>query len=1014
MNPDPGLSMVSEHSHPLDSAFPDSTSNSEWRDEMMALLIKWRAEDKERFMKWRAEDQERQLKYDNLRQTLPQMTMKTDLDPVEKTHKPSGNFVEQMVCDPPDKALDGDRFGFADGDSQVHNTFIPKRYEDLKRYGGIRFRRIPIKLIYHKARFKKRKRRLIRGKRELSVSQKLKISTNSLRLVVKSVRTKKQYHRKKRATQIKLAEACKSLGMFCESSGYRDTKRHFQIRLGTRKIWETGVKRETHPFVYGFTSHTPMDIDGHVDTWIGDQSIFAEELKALDHDDNDAVMESLQYETSVVSEFKEMAKCKRHKVQQKWGKRGFHKVRFKVILHQRNKVAAEKVTKGGEPFKLGNSESLHTRRSKYTRRLFVKWCYFKARKRKQYKMGFIAQIEHVLPDSSHENQTRGQGRKIYPGGFQFPQWPQFIKSCSKIYHVSGSANLQTEETGESHKSIQFELSLFNGKIKGKPPEGDSENRREALEYKVSVSENGGSNLELIGGNGTDNFSFSIYVKQQTGRLVKTFCGRQLLEFCLAVQVWEPGGKSDKDVQLVDVHYQFINGREWDFLESVEELSKVEPRPPEMIKPKNLVSLLDTGALVTELIEDCNTDALMVTASIVHQLEDKLVLHRGSIDKRAELEKSKVEQLREVEEWLAHALQAVGQEMQRRVYKNRLRLRRVLAQVGELENLSLVEACEGTYAGISYTGAAVGDVWDIIAHIKKFLEIENGFGVEINMGSWNFVTKGVWSCLWISVKYNIRLRHCVRGVCVSRPLRGFQVYKINKEATLSIMDVKLTMESSGEHVAAIFTHKLFHLPRPPEWYTKGATWCSVTRFWFKISGCYYIFKVENHSISVSTYEAFQSPRPPELILFIVRFRQWKSKKLESGVVENKTRAMLSSNDRTWSQVYGAFPGIIFWRTWCRKLIEDQSRVGILIAEMASLTKVAGAVLQGLSLWILAEEQVQGGGIEEEILRILNRVTALLLEIAYANLRTSRISNGGVLISTNGPREMVIGLLKLSSQ
>ncbi|XP_033146507.1 uncharacterized protein LOC117133729 isoform X2 [Brassica rapa] len=935
MNPDPGLSMVSEHSHPLDSAFPDSTSNSEWRDEMMALLIKWRAEDKERFMKWRAEDQERQLKYDNLRQTLPQMTMKTDLDPVEKTHKPSGNFVEQMVCDPPDKALDGDRFGFADGDSQVHNTFIPKRYEDLKRYGGIRFRRIPIKLIYHKARFKKRKRRLIRGKRELSVSQKLKISTNSLRLVVKSVRTKKQYHRKKRATQIKLAEACKSLGMFCESSGYRDTKRHFQIRLGTRKIWETGVKRETHPFVYGFTSHTPMDIDGHVDTWIGDQSIFAEELKALDHDDNDAVMESLQYETSVVSEFKEMAKCKRHKVQQKWGKRGFHKVRFKVILHQRNKVAAEKVTKGGEPFKLGNSESLHTRRSKYTRRLFVKWCYFKARKRKQYKMGFIAQIEHVLPDSSHENQTRGQGRKIYPGGFQFPQWPQFIKSCSKIYHVSGSANLQTEETGESHKSVQFELSLFNGKIKGKPPEGDSENRREALEYKVSVSENGGSNLELIGGNGTDNFSFSIYVKQQTGRLVKTFCGRQLLEFCLAVQVWEPGGKSDKDVQLVDVHYQFINGREWDFLESVEELSKVEPRPPEMIKPKNLVSLLDTGALVTELIEDCNTDALMVTASIVHQLEDKLVLHRGSIDKRAELEKSKVEQLREVEEWLAHALQAVGQEMQRRVYKNRLRLRRVLAQVGELENLSLVEACEGTYAGISYTGAAVGDVWDIIAHIKKFLEIENGFGVEINMGSWNFVTK-------------------------------------------------------------------------------GATWCSVTRFWFKISGCYYIFKVENHSISVSTYEAFQSPRPPELILFIVRFRQWKSKKLESGVVENKTRAMLSSNDRTWSQVYGAFPGIIFWRTWCRKLIEDQSRVGILIAEMASLTKVAGAVLQGLSLWILAEEQVQGGGIEEEILRILNRVTALLLEIAYANLRTSRISNGGVLISTNGPREMVIGLLKLSSQ
>ncbi|XP_013613863.1 PREDICTED: uncharacterized protein LOC106320042 [Brassica oleracea var. oleracea] len=62
--------------------------------------------------------------------------------------------------------------------------------------------------------------------------------------------------------------------------------------------------------------------------------------------------------------------------------------------------------------------------------------------------------------------------------------------------------------------------------------------------------------------------------------------------------------------------------------------------------------------------------------------------------------------------------------------------------------------------------------------------------------------------------------------------------------------------------------------------------------------------ENHSISISTYEAFQSPRPPELSLFIVRFRHWMSKKLEVGVVEKKTRATLSSSDKTWSEVYGA--------------------------------------------------------------------------------------------------------------
>ena len=149
----------------------------------------------------------------------------------------------------------------------------------------------------------------------------------------------------------------------------------------------------------------------------------------------------------------------------------------------------------------------------------------------------------------------------------------------------------------------------------------------------------------------------------------------------------------------------------------------------------------------------------------------------------------------------------------RVYKKRLRLRKVLAQVRKLDNLSLTEACKRTYAGISYTGAAVGDVWGIIAHIKKFLVIEKGFGVEF-MGSRNYVTKGIWSCFWILVRFNI-LCHCVRNVCVSRSLRWVHVFKIYKEATLSIMDVKLTMESSGEHSVSVLTHELFHLPRPPE-------------------------------------------------------------------------------------------------------------------------------------------------------------------------------------------------------
>ncbi|KAF3552877.1 hypothetical protein F2Q69_00011767 [Brassica cretica] len=268
------------------------------------------------------------------------------------------------------------------GESQAHNAFIPKRFEDLRLNGGIRLRRIPIKLIYHKARFKKRKRRLIRRNREPSVTQKLEISTNSLRLGVKSVGVKNQYHRKKRTTQVKLAQACKSWGMFLDSPSFRNPKDYMQIRLGNRQIFVTGVKPEGHLFVYGFT--TPMDIDCHVDTLIGGQSIFAEEGKALEHDDNNAAMKTLQDEAILESESEEMSNYKSRvdlsQVQQQRGQRVFHKVRFKVRLRRSSKVTDEKATKDGELFKLEKSELLHKGR-KYTRKLIVRWYYYKVRKR---------------------------------------------------------------------------------------------------------------------------------------------------------------------------------------------------------------------------------------------------------------------------------------------------------------------------------------------------------------------------------------------------------------------------------------------------------------------------------------------------------------------------------------------------------------------------------------------------------------------------------------------------------
>ena len=233
------------------------------------------------------------------------------------------------------------------GKSQAHNAFIPKRFEDLKLNGGIRLRKILSKLIYHKARLKKRKRWLMRENGKPSVTQKPEISTSSLRLGVKIVGMKKQYHQKKRIAQVKLAQACKSLGMFLHSPSFRDPKDCTKIYVVKRQIVDTGGKRETYLFRYGFTSLDPTDIDCRVDMWIGDHCLFAEEVKALKHDDPDAAVESLPDEAILVSESERTSKYKSqvelsHFQQQKEQQR-FHKVWFKGIHHLRRALYTSRV-----------------------------------------------------------------------------------------------------------------------------------------------------------------------------------------------------------------------------------------------------------------------------------------------------------------------------------------------------------------------------------------------------------------------------------------------------------------------------------------------------------------------------------------------------------------------------------------------------------------------------------------------------------------------------------------------
>ncbi|CAN6811459.1 unnamed protein product [Brassica oleracea] len=266
------------------------------------------------------------------------------------------------------------------GESHPYDAFIPKRFEDLKLNGGSKLRRIPIKLNYHRSRFKKLKSKSPRR----TLDSKCLLDRTFQR---RCVGMKKQYHQKKRTAQVKLAQACKSLGMFLVSPSFRDPKDCMKICVVKRQIIDTGVRPETHLFWYEFTSYEPTVIDGHVDTRIGDQSIFAEDVTALEHDDPEAGMKSLQDEATLESESEEINKYKgrgnHSQVQQQMRqreKRGFHKVRFKVRLRRSCKVTAEKVTKDGDFFKLEKSELLHKGR-KYTRKLMVRWYYYKVRKR---------------------------------------------------------------------------------------------------------------------------------------------------------------------------------------------------------------------------------------------------------------------------------------------------------------------------------------------------------------------------------------------------------------------------------------------------------------------------------------------------------------------------------------------------------------------------------------------------------------------------------------------------------
>ncbi|KAH0936546.1 hypothetical protein HID58_013663, partial [Brassica napus] len=181
-----GLAVVMEpinkHSHPLDSVFLYSTSNSELMDEMIALLMKRRAEDKEIFIKCIAEDQEHRLKVDSTLKMLygsqktqiglqPAKSAITASEDDENDSDPFPEIVENLTTLPQAKgartkensSIDETRmyrelpvFGYG---TQMKNQKAGARKEKVSvsqyKRQARHLNRVTIKCGYHKARKKK-------------------------------------------------------------------------------------------------------------------------------------------------------------------------------------------------------------------------------------------------------------------------------------------------------------------------------------------------------------------------------------------------------------------------------------------------------------------------------------------------------------------------------------------------------------------------------------------------------------------------------------------------------------------------------------------------------------------------------------------------------------------------------------------------------------------------------------------------------------------------------------------
>ncbi|KAF2575608.1 hypothetical protein F2Q70_00005767 [Brassica cretica] len=250
--------MVSEHSHPLDGAIPDSTSNSESMDEMTALLMKWRAEDKKEYEIQRKEKSRMDEIFTRVQIRLQQL--KSSLRELRGNMELEDETDSDLLPENVEPIPEG--FELVKGRILQIEATEPFAPIETSRKSGNPLRTSVEQLIEDN------------DDEDSKLIKNMGMTTRSLS--VNPCKMKKMYADTKQATQRRFLQACQIYGMFC---GAMLRTRTSEISNYKRPIVDTGGDGDDSSMYLSLLFGNEKEVSENVGWNKEDRSVQAEKLQ---------------------------------------------------------------------------------------------------------------------------------------------------------------------------------------------------------------------------------------------------------------------------------------------------------------------------------------------------------------------------------------------------------------------------------------------------------------------------------------------------------------------------------------------------------------------------------------------------------------------------------------------------------------------------------------------------------------------------------------------------------------